>query len=177
MLAAASQPLRFVAIFAGCFLFAIGAWTTPPAQVVAGRFSQCLVGISSSLIHVCGGKAERSGATLRAPTAGFAVEMRDGCNGVNVTFLLWAAVLAFPARWTMKALGLFVGSVIIQAFNLVRFISLFYLGQYSLSWFAFAHGYLWETLLILDTLVIFWWWVDRVSRPAAAPDAAQDAAQ
>jgi exosortase H (IPTLxxWG-CTERM-specific) len=95
--------------------------------------------------------------------------MKDGCNGVNVTILLWAAVLAFPAPWRMKAVGLAAGSLAIQVLNIVRFISLFYIGQYSASWFEFAHGYLWETLLMLDTMVVFWVWVRRASRPGTAP--------
>jgi exosortase/archaeosortase family protein len=72
-----------------------------------------------------------------------------------VTILLWAAMLAFPASWRMKVLGVLVGSLAIQIVNMARFISLFYIGQYSRSWFDFAHEYLWETLLILDTMVVF----------------------
>jgi exosortase/archaeosortase family protein len=77
-------------------------------------------------------------------------------------------VLAFPAPWTLKALGLVAGSLIIQALNIVRFVSLFYIGQYSMMWFDFAHGYLWESLLVLDTLIVFWLWVQRVSRYRAS---------
>jgi exosortase H (IPTLxxWG-CTERM-specific) len=97
--------------------------------------------------------------------------MRDGCNAVNVTILLWSAVLAFPASWRMKALGLAIGSLIIQMLNIIRFISLFYLGQYSTTWFDFAHAYLWESLLVLDTLVIFWLWVKHAALPGAAAHA------
>ena len=63
------------------------------------------------------------------------------------------------------------GTSIILALNTVRFISLFYLGQYSPSWFEFAHVYLWESLLMLDTLIIFGVWVQRVSQPGILPDA------
>jgi len=31
-------------------------------------------------------------------------------------------------------------------------------GQYNRDWFEFAHLYLWESLMMLDTLVIFWTW-------------------
>jgi exosortase H (IPTLxxWG-CTERM-specific) len=97
--------------------------------------------------------------------------MLEGCNGVDVTILLWAAVLAFPAPWRMKVLGLLAGSLAIQIANVARCISLFYIGQYSLAWFEFAHAYLWETLLILVAMVVFWLWVTRVSRISAVPDA------
>ena len=125
------------------------------------EFSRVLVKIAHGVVLVCGGHATRDAAILRAP-GGFGVEMRDGCNAVNVTILLWSAVLAFPAPWKMKALGVIAGSVIVQVLNIVRFISLFYLGQYSMTWFDFAHAYLWESLLVLDTMVVFWVWVKRV---------------
>jgi exosortase H (IPTLxxWG-CTERM-specific) len=165
------RPARFAVTFAVCFLLGIGALLTPPVQALDGRFSSALVQVSHGLIAVCGGKASVEGAILRDPASGFAVEMRDGCNAVNVTILLWSAVLAFPAPWRLKGLGLAAGSLIIQAVNMVRFISLFYIGQYSMTWFDFAHGFLWESLLVLDTLVVFWLWVNRVSRSTALPDA------
>jgi exosortase H (IPTLxxWG-CTERM-specific) len=159
-----------VLVFAACLLVGFGALFTPPIQVVDSQFSQALVHAAHGLIQLFGGHAFRSGAILRSP-AGFGVEMRDGCNAVNVTILLWSAILAFPASWKMKALGVLGGSALIQAVNILRFITLFYLGQYSMTWFEFAHSYLWETLIMLDALVIFWLWVNRVLRFGAVSHA------
>jgi exosortase/archaeosortase family protein len=80
--------------------------------------------------------------------------------------LLSSAVFAFPAAWQMKALGILGGAAIIQVVNLFRFITLFYLGQYSMPWFDFAHAYVWESLIVLDTMVVFWYWVIHVLRSA-----------
>jgi exosortase H (IPTLxxWG-CTERM-specific) len=159
---------HFALLFAACFLIGIGLVLLPAGQRIDENFSRLLVRISHTAIGICGGAAalEGAGAILRAP-GGFAVEMKDGCNGINVTVLLWAAILAFPAPWKLKAYGLAAGSLAIQLLNVTRFISLFYLGQYSAAWFEFAHAYLWETLLVLDTIVVFWLWVGRVSRLGA----------
>jgi exosortase H (IPTLxxWG-CTERM-specific) len=157
-------------VFAVCLLIGFGVLLTPPVQRVDGAFSRWLVGLSQGAIQVCGGHAARDGAILRS-AGGFAVEMRDGCNAVNVTILLWSAVLAFPASWKMKSVGLLAGSAIIQVVNVFRFITLYYLGQYSMTWFDFAHAYLWESLIMLDTMVVFWFWVTRVLRAGAAPHA------
>jgi exosortase H (IPTLxxWG-CTERM-specific) len=167
------RPGRFIAVFAACFLISFGLLLTPPVQTVDGHFSRALVKVSHGLVTVCGGKALLQGPILRDPAGGFGVEMKDGCNAVNVTFLLWSALLAFPVGWKSKLWGMAAGTLVIQALNIVRFISLFYLGQYSMSWFEFAHGYLWESLLILDTMVVFWLWVDRVSRSKAVANAGQ----
>lgn len=162
-----AHPLRFALIFACCFAVGIGLLLTPPVQNITARFSQALVRLSHGAITLCGGNATRQAAILRAPS-GFAVEMRDGCNAINVMILLCSAVLAFPASWKMKTLGIVAGIVLIQVVNVFRFISLFYLGQYSQVWFDFAHAYLWEALIVLDTVVVFWFWVSRVLRPGAA---------
>jgi len=154
------RPYRFLVIFTGCLLAGVGVLLTSPVQSLDFKFSRTLVQLSHALVVACGGHATHDAAILRAP-GGFAVEMRDGCNAVNVTILLWSAVLAFPASWTSKAWGLAAGTAIIQALNIVRFISLFYIGQYSTTWFDFAHVYLWESLLVLDTMVVFWLWVKR----------------
>jgi exosortase H (IPTLxxWG-CTERM-specific) len=162
------RPARFALLFGVCFLAGIAILLTPPVQDADALFSHALVRIAHALITQCGGHALMNGAVLRDPIGGFAVEMRDGCNAVNVTILLWSAIIAFPAPWRLKAAGAAAGGLLLEIVNLGRFVSLFYLGQYSLRWFDFAHGYLWESLLILDTLVIFWLWVTRVSQAQAA---------
>jgi exosortase H (IPTLxxWG-CTERM-specific) len=165
----AKRPAHFALLFAICFLIGTGLLLLPPVQRLDGAFSLRLVSVSHGVIGICGGVATATGTVLRAPS-GFAIEMKDGCNGVNVTILLWSAILAFPAAsWKMRALGLAAGTLAIQLLNVVRFVSLFYIGQYSMSWFEFAHGYLWETLLILDTMVVFALWVGRFSRPGTVP--------
>jgi exosortase H (IPTLxxWG-CTERM-specific) len=149
-------------IFTGCFLLGLALLPTPVLRPAITGFSSALVNVSASLILHCGGNAHAEGPVLRNPTDGFAIEMKDGCNGVTVTMLLWSAILAFPASWRHRAIGLVSGSVAIQVVNFIRFISLFYLGQYNLNWFDFAHHYLWESLIMLDTVVVFWVWVAKI---------------
>jgi len=164
------RPMRFLVVFFLCLFVGFALLFTPWVQAADLRFSRGLVWISHALIAWCGGHAVMAGSVLRSPAGTFGVEMQDGCNGVNVTILLCSAILAFPASWKLRALGFLAGSLIIQALNIVRFISLYYIGQYSMSWFDFAHAYLWESLLILDTLVVFWIWVGRAGLSRARPN-------
>jgi exosortase H (IPTLxxWG-CTERM-specific) len=162
--ARASRPGRFLALFAACFLFGFAVLMMPPVRPAAIRFSGVLVAASGALIHLCGGSAQVQGTVLRDPSTGLAIEMKDGCNGIYVTLLLCSALLAFPSSWAYRAKGLLVGTAAIQAVNLLRFVSLFYLRQYNQGWFDFAHEYLWESLIMLDAFVVFWMWVQGVSR-------------
>ncbi len=167
------HPIRFLARFALCFLLLFGLSLAPFVKPAVLGFSQMLVKASGAVIGVCGGQAMVEGAVLRDRSTGFAIEMKNGCNAIDVTFLLWSAVLAFPASWKQRAKGLLWGTLAIHSVNFVRFVSLFYLGRYNLSLFEFAHAYLWQSLILLDTLVVFWLWAQLVSRSAPTPHATQ----
>jgi exosortase H (IPTLxxWG-CTERM-specific) len=165
------RPERFLILFAICLLGLFGLLLAPFARPGVLAFSHGLVSAAGLLIHLCGGHAMVEGTVLRSSPNGFAIEMKDGCNGANVLILLWSAVIAFPATMFYKVKGVLWGALTIQSVNLLRFISLFYLGQYSLSLFAFAHEYLWESLIMLDGLLFFGWWVHLVFQSFPRPNA------
>ena len=153
-----AQMRRFLALFPVLLIVGFGLLQVPVVDSSVGKFTRSLVGISGGLIHLFGGHAAVNGNLLSNPSGGDGVVVENGCNAVNVTILLWAAILTYPARWRHKLKGLVAGSVALHAVNLLRIISLFYLQQYNRQWFDFAHFYLWESLIVLDTLVIFWVW-------------------
>lgn len=159
-----AQMRRFLILFPICLLAGFGLLEAPPVAAAVAAFTKSLVTVSGGLIHFFGGKAIVAGAILLSPVDGFGVKVENGCNAVNVTILLWAAVLTYPAPWLDKMKGLAAGSLAIHVVNLLRIISLFYLGQYNKNWFDFAHYYLWESLIVLDTLVVFWIWAALVRR-------------
>jgi exosortase H (IPTLxxWG-CTERM-specific) len=153
-----AQMRRFLALFPILLIVGFGLLQVPAVDAAVAKFTHALVNISGGLIHVCGGNALVSGNLLSNPVRGEGVVVENGCNAVNVTILLWAAILTYPARWRHKLKGLAIGSLALHAVNLLRIVSLFYLQQYNQQWFDFAHFYLWESLIVLDTLVIFWVW-------------------
>ena len=51
--------------------------------------------------------------------------------------------------------GLAAGIVAVQGLNVVRVISLFYLGQWNMQVFEWAHLYVWQALIMLDVLVVW----------------------
>jgi exosortase H (IPTLxxWG-CTERM-specific) len=159
-----AQMRRFLALFPVVLIVGVALLQVPAVDTVIGHFTVALVRISGGLIHLCGGRAVVSGDILSSPAGGGGVKVENGCNAVNVTILLWAAILTYPAPWRQKLKGLLIGSLALHAVNLVRIISLYYLEQYNRQWFDFAHFYLWESLIVLDTLVIFWLWAAFVRK-------------
>jgi exosortase H (IPTLxxWG-CTERM-specific) len=134
-------------------------------------FSHGLAVISAAAVNLFGGNAATQGAILSLVENGGGVEIANGCNAIEASILLAAAILAFPARLGHRLLGATVGFVLLQAVNLLRIISLLYLERYAQGWFDFFHLYLWDGLIMLDGLLIFllWHrWQDRPPLSAAA---------
>jgi len=154
--------LRFLVCFVILLVTGYGLLLAPFTQPAVVSATSTLVKVSAGCIRLFGGHARGQGDFLTNPANGYTIEVRDTCNASNVTLLLWAAILSFPAPWRLKGKGLAAGTVAIHLINLLRIISLFYLGQYNSTWFDFAHSYVWESVIMVATLVIFSLWVQRV---------------
>jgi exosortase H (IPTLxxWG-CTERM-specific) len=158
-----NRPGIFFVLFLLAALAEFAILLAGPIRPFVDGFSGRLASFSAWLIGAFGGTCFHQNAVLSNPAKGFSMEVRDGCNGVNVVVLLWAAILAYPSNMKWKLTGLAGGLAAIQILNLFRLISLYYLGQYSPPLFEFAHLYLWETLIIIDALVVFGIWTKRAA--------------
>ena len=97
-----------------------------------------------------------AGTVIR--TSHFALDVRNGCNGVEAMMLLAAAMIAFPATLRSRLAGLLVGSAAIQILNLIRVSSLVWLGEHHPDAFDVMHVAVWQTIVILAALSMFVFW-------------------
>lgn len=169
---------RFFVLFIVLLVVLFGLELTPWGQaVVVMPWTHALAVISTSIVTLFDPNVVAAGNVIRSGASGFAVAIEAGCNGVEATLVLCAAILAYPAPWRHKALGLVVGALAVQMLNIVRVISLFYLGQWNRDVFEWAHQYVWQALIMLDVLIVWLVWVRRVPRsgrdgpPPALPPA------
>ncbi len=161
--------IRFFVLFLVLQAALFGAELTPWAQqYFVVPWTDTLASVSAWLVTVFDPNVAASGKLLRSTANGFAVSIEAGCNGVEATIVLIAAMLAFPASWKRRLLGLAVGIVAVQGLNIVRVISLFYLGQWNLSVFEWAHLYVWQALIMLDVLIVWLVWVRTLPQRSAA---------
>ena len=161
---------RFAALFAVILLALFAAELTPWGQALVRPWTALVADVSSAAIRAFDGDARSQGDMVYSTRTGFAMTIQAGCNGVEAMLVLLAGVLAYPAPWKLKLVGLAAGAVAIQALNLVRIVSLFYLGQWDLAWFEWAHLYAWQALIMLDALLVWLLWIRAVPQgPAAAP--------
>lgn len=151
----------FVAIVAALFALEL----TPPAQKwVVGPWTTLVAKASSATVQVFDKSVIASGPSLYDSGTGWGVTIQAGCNGVEAMIVLAAGMLAFPASWRQKIAGIGIGFIAVQALNLVRIISLFYLGQWNLEMFHWAHLYGWQVLIMLDVLIVWMVWINWLAR-------------
>ena len=174
--------LRFFVLFVVLQAVLFGLELTPWVQTwLVVPWTGLLASISTWLVTVFDPNVMAIGKIMRSTRTEFAVSIEAGCNGVEATIVLVAAILAFPAPWRNKLIGLAAGIVAVQGLNVVRVISLFYLGQWDRQWFEWAHLYIWQALIMLDVLIVWLIWVrtlpgDAGHLPATPPTAAAAAA-
>ncbi|HXH04675.1 MAG TPA: exosortase H [Candidatus Competibacteraceae bacterium] len=158
---------RYFVLFGVILLLGyISVYLPPVREHLVGPFTAGITQVAGALIALCGGQVWVSSNTLAIP--GFAVQVLDMCNGVEATLVLWSAMLAFPAPWRYKLKGLALGTTTVHALNILRIISLLYLGAYDAELFHWFHWYLWDAVIMLDILVVFlaWLrWAPAVKRP------------
>ena len=147
---------RFLLVFCGVLgsLFAIEMLSLVQ-QAVIQPFTVLLANVSTAVIVPFDNTVIAQGRILRDATTGFAVSIEAGCNGVEATIVLVAGIVAFPASLRHKMVAILVGFLFVQALNIVRIVSLFYLGQWNYTVFEWFHLYLWPVLIMLDVLVVF----------------------
>ena len=122
--------------------------------------------VSGATLDLLGQNVRMQGTIIRGKQ--FAVNIRNGCNGVEAMLIFLAAVLAFPAPWRARLLGLVLGVVAIQAVNLVRVVALYLTGAYFPSWFDASHTVIWQTVVILFSVLLWILWANRLAAPREA---------
>ena len=77
-----------------------------------------------------------------------------------------AVVISFPAPTGTKALGILAGVPLILVLNLVRIVTLYYVGVHFHGFFDTIHEGIWPFALIIATILICAGWI-QVARNTA----------
>jgi exosortase H (IPTLxxWG-CTERM-specific) len=163
--------LRFAIVFAALVVALFAAELTPPGQrFVVDPWTALVARAATATMSTFDHDVVAVGPTIMQGANGFGITILAGCNGIEAMIVLVAAMLAYPAPLKHRLVGLAAGILAIQALNLVRIVSLFYLGQWNRDVFEWAHLYAWQILIMLDALVVWLLWLKAL--PAPGPRAA-----
>jgi exosortase H (IPTLxxWG-CTERM-specific) len=161
--------LKFLVWFLVILAVLFGAQLTPWGQsYFVEPWTNQLAKICQFLVSSFDPNVIATGKILRSSQNGFAVSIEAGCNGVEATIVLLGAILAFPTTWKHKLIGFTAGVLAVQGLNIIRVISLFYIGQYSMWFFELMHLYVWQALIMLDVLIVWLVWIKYLPKQDAA---------
>jgi exosortase H (IPTLxxWG-CTERM-specific) len=156
----------FVVLLAGSFTLISVNWVNDHA---VEPFTAAIARASGAALNLLGQQVTMQGTIIRGPR--FAVNIRNGCNGVEAMLIFLAAVLAFPAPWSWRLGGLVLGGVAIQLINLVRVVSLYLTGVYFPRIFDASHTVVWQSVVILCGVLLWLLWANRLpARDEPAPE-------
>lgn len=132
-------------------------------RVFVVPFTALVAKVSGWLLDVIGQDVTMRGTQIVSPR--FAVDIKNGCNGLETVVVFGSAVLAFPAAWRTKLFGLVGGIAAIQVINLVRVVALFLTGAYFPSFFDSSHTVVWQSIVVACGVLLFLVWASRWAAP------------
>ena len=124
-------------------------------------YTGAVVSISTWLIQLIGIDVTAQGAFLHLESA--IMEVKFGCNGLEAILLYVAAVLAFPATWKERFIGIIAGSTALQVLNIIRIAILAWVLEYQRDIFPIMHEYITQSIMIALAFIIFIIYLQRVS--------------
>jgi exosortase H (IPTLxxWG-CTERM-specific) len=148
--------LKFIALL---IVFEVPLLLEPVDRNVVRPLSAWIASAAGVLLGVMHQHVAVSGTVISAPC--FSVNIQNGCNGLETVLFLLAAVLAFPARASQKAIACAIGIVLIQSINLIRVMTLYLIGCYKPDWFASFHIAVWQTIVFATAVLFFAAWSRR----------------
>jgi len=118
---------------------------------------------SNGFLRAMGFGTQASGTIVSGPE-GFAVNILKGCDGAYVIAIYLSAVFAFPAGLKQKLIGTLIGIPAVQAINLTRIVSLYYIGARHPDLFDLFHYHVWQTIVIVLSMAVWIAWAEIGAR-------------
>ena len=128
-------------------------------EYVSEPLAAAFASVSGLMLNLLSLKATATGTLLSID--GFAARIDDVCTGIFVVAIYLSAVLAYPSRVGEKLKGLFLGASAILILNMIRVVSLMYIGRFFPALFETAHLVVWQSLIIFSALLVWIYWTER----------------
>jgi exosortase family protein XrtM len=152
--------VRFVLVLGVVSLASVLAWNTAPFEsLVHTPLNRINAWLAHVTLRALGVTSHLSGTFVVSRE--FSIEIVPACTGLFNYFFLFAAVLAFPAPWRARIRGFGLGAALIFLLNLIRIVSLFFVGASYPDLFKDLHYYVWPGILIIAVCFFLYAWAYR----------------
>lgn len=166
-----SSYIRQVLIFLFVFICLQALWAWQRHSLVCTFFVEGLTVKSAvNIVNLLTPSvmALAKGTSIAAEGGG--INVYSGCEGVEVMFMLMAAMLIAPISLRAKLLGTLSGLIFIFMLNQIRLVCLFYVVRVDKNWFELAHGFIAPIALVALTALFFAYWLAKNTNKIQIPD-------
>ncbi len=163
-----ARGVRAIVIFVVLMGLFYGFIHTPANETTAFRSYLALIArVVGGIIGLFGYEATVSETVIYTPQ--FSLEIVRGCDAIEPAATYIAAVLASPVGVWPRIPGILVGTAAILVINLLRIVSLFFVGVYYPSAFKTMHEGVWQAGFIVLAIVFWAVWVQWATREKREP--------
>lgn len=133
-------------------------------QQVVTPFTRGIALLATALLNLTGIPAQVTGTVVATPA--FSVAIQNNCNAIYETAIFVAAVLSYPATWRERTYGAALGFMALYLLNLIRVLSLIYVGSHFRQYFDVSHVYIWQSVFIIFALGLWIFWAGKLVQSA-----------
>jgi exosortase H (IPTLxxWG-CTERM-specific) len=123
--------------------------------------------VSSVALDALGYQTHVSGKVITSPN--YSVEIISGCDAIDPTAAYIAGVLATPVAFRRKIPGILIGTAALHLINIVRIVTLFYIGIHFPSAFEIVHFDIWQAAFVALTIGLWVLWMQWAMRNTEQP--------
>ena len=140
-------------VLMGAFFVVIGFDPILKLMDVNGLYTQAIVWTTAKILSLLGIASTCRGSIIELFS--ISLDVKFGCNGLEAVMIYSVAVIAFPASWKKKLIGIVAGFVVIQIVNILRIVGLAYSGIHARNLFEYIHTYIAQGMMIAISLGVF----------------------
>jgi exosortase/archaeosortase family protein len=137
----------------GSFFLLIGLKPVQNVIDLNGLYTKGVIILTSKILEVLTIPSTYQGSVIKL--ASIALDVRFGCNGLEAVMIYSVAVIAFPASWKDKLMGILGGFLVIQVINILRISLLAYSAIHFKDLFEYIHIYIAQGMMIAVSLGVF----------------------
>ena len=155
-LALLRRSVVFLVLFAGLQL----GWQFSSATAFHDFIvHDCTVRATAGLVNLLTPSVGARAVKSTVAAAGGGLNIINGCDGTEVLFLLWAALLVVPVPWKQRLIGFVVGTAVVYVVNQARILTLFYAYRKDMPLFDLLHGTVTPIAVVLLVCAYFYGWL------------------
>jgi len=149
--------VQFISLMLGFYVL----WIMPFFQeTIVANVAKCYAVVSAICLNLFGNSVTAVGDVLSGSQ--FAMSIKNGCDAIEAIAILLCAMFIYPTSYKNKIIGLAAGSILLIILNIIRIISLYFVGVYIPSIFDVMHISVWQIIFIIVPMLIVMQWLNWV---------------